>query len=253
MRTASPATFTHDKATAHTQMRTTQRKLPFTYRTFGVSGAQPQSHYSQHAGYSQHLLGRDSAPGRRRDYTASSFFFSPLSFFFFFFLFPSPFRPLPLIQRLGSSPLLFEQSVETVHWYVGQDRQRGAEEEHRGAREAPRRTVTARAAPLVVWTVEAATKVVSAETGPESSAPRDQTERRHREDGFSRFFFSRSLPLSLSSTPPPTTFYLSPSYSHTHTRASILRPPLSSSHLLSLEHPSPLQLTEAATLRRDPS
>lgn len=138
---------------------------------------------------------------------------------------------------------------------MGQDRQPGAEEEHRGAREAPRRTVTARAAPLVVWTVEAATKVVSAETGPESSAPRDQTERRHREDGFWRFFFSLALSLSLSSTPPPTTFYLSPSYSHSHThaRASILRPPLSSSHLLSLEHPSPLQLTEAATLRRDPS
>lgn len=136
----------------------------------------------------------------------------------FFFLFPSPFRPLPLIQRLGSSPLLFEQSVETVHWYVGQDRQRGAEEEHRGAREAPRRTVTARAAPLVVWTVEAATKVVS-ETGPESSAPRDQTERRHREDGFSRFFFSLALSLSLSSTPPPTTFYLSLPLTHTHTRA----------------------------------
>lgn len=45
-----------------------QGKLPFTYRTFGVSGAQAQSHYSQHAGYSQHLLGRGSAPGKRRNH-----------------------------------------------------------------------------------------------------------------------------------------------------------------------------------------
>lgn len=108
MRTASPATFTHDKATAHTQMRTTQRKLPFTYRTFGVSGAQPQSHYSQHAGYSQHLLGRDSAPGRRRDYTVSSFFFSPLSFFFFPLSFSFPPSPSNSTPRVLSSSLRAE-------------------------------------------------------------------------------------------------------------------------------------------------
>lgn len=125
---------------------------------------------------------------------------------------------------------------------MGQDRQRGAEEEHRGAREAPRRTVTARAAPLVVWTVEAATKVVSAETGPESSAPRDQTERRHREDGFSRFFFSRSLPLSLLHPTPHNLLSLSLLLTHTHARAREHPPPstlLLSSPISRASQPTP--------------
>lgn len=108
------------KAVAHWQMRTTTQsaELPFTYRTFGVSGAQPQSHYSQHAGYSQHLLGGGfSSRGGRRATTATSLLFLsfPLS------LSSSPPSPPLLFNASGSLLSLFRQSVETVHWCnVGQ-------------------------------------------------------------------------------------------------------------------------------------
>lgn len=106
--TAFPATSTYYKAVADSQMRTTHSKLPFTYRTFGVSDAQPQSHDSQHADYSEHLLGGDSVRGRRRT-TATSFLFSPLSYSGF--LFPSPFRLSFLFKPAGVS----SSSTETVH------------------------------------------------------------------------------------------------------------------------------------------
>lgn len=126
------ATFTRDKAIAHKQMRTTQGKLPFTYRTFGVSGAQPQSHYSQHAGNSQHLLGRGSAPGRRRNHdelsprgsarerrrnhSELSPFFSP-PFLALYPLFLSPRSPF-LFNASG--PLLsLRTECGTVHWQCG--------------------------------------------------------------------------------------------------------------------------------------
>lgn len=80
------------RSTAHNQRRAVRRKLPFTYRTFGVRGAQAQSHQGQHAGYSQHLHGRDS---RRRG--ATSFLFSPPSLWLLI-LPPSPMRPLPSLS-----------------------------------------------------------------------------------------------------------------------------------------------------------
>lgn len=110
--TGFTATSTYNEAVADSQMRATQSKLPFTYRTFGVSDAQPQSHYSQHADCCQHLLGGDSARGRRRT-TATSFLFSPLfhclSFSFSFP--PSPSYSTPrvlssLFQQRGNSSVI---------------------------------------------------------------------------------------------------------------------------------------------------
>lgn len=97
----------HPSTVKHRQMRTTRSKLLFTYRTFGASGAQPQSHYSQHAGYSQHLLG-DSGP--RRPLSSSP----P----FFLCLFPSlplllPCRTLPFIQRLRFLSSLLKQCANS--------------------------------------------------------------------------------------------------------------------------------------------
>lgn len=136
---------------------------------------------------------------------------------------------------------LFEQSVEQFTGNVGQARLRGAEEEHRGAREAPRcRTVTR------WWMEEAATK-----SGFCWDGTREQRtlgpDRATSQGGWVLPLFPPPLsPLH----PPLTPFYLT--LLHTYT-PSILRPPLSSSHLPSPEYPSPLQLTEAAALRKDPS
>lgn len=187
--TASVATFTRTEATAHTPMRSTRSKLPFTYRTFGVRSAQPQSDYSQHAGYSEHLLCRNEGPrvGIPRRPLSSSLLL--LSSFLFFF--PSPVCPLPLIR---SSTLSSHSSLvcrTRQHW-VSAVKQRTA-----GTRVSP------------------AVRTVSVEAGLESSAPRDQSEQRHREERLRRISFlfssthpnlSSSLFLSLLHThPPPST------------------------------------------------
>lgn len=80
-RTAVLTTATHyNNNKAHWQTGTTQNTLPFTYRTFGVSGAQPQNQSSQHAGYSQHLLVGDSGEGLRRPPSSSSLLLMPFLF-----------------------------------------------------------------------------------------------------------------------------------------------------------------------------
>lgn len=213
-------------------MRSTQSKLPFTYRTFGVSDAQAQSHHSQQADCSEHLLGGDSARGRRRT-TATSFLFSPLSHSAF--LFPSPCRPLllPLLlllqpRRFSPLSLPAAQKQFTDMWdktgNVEYKEDAGYLQPYRAAPHRARRTGGC-------VDRETATKVVSAETGPEISAPRDQTEQRHWEerDGFRRFFFFPPLPLSLSSSALPSLLLLPSPISGTsqpnptHTQSATLR------------------------------
>ena len=137
--------------------------LPFTYRTFGVSGAQPQSHHSQHAGYSQHLLGgaiqpRERRGGLRRPLSSSLLSSSLLFLCFFSFsvpLFsisasfscpPSPSYSTPQVLSPPSLSLslclslFFRQSARTVHRYVGQGGQRGVGEGHRAAATTTKKT-----------------------------------------------------------------------------------------------------------------
>ncbi|KAK2912814.1 hypothetical protein Q8A73_006927 [Channa argus] len=82
-----------------------------------------------------------------------------------------------------------------------------------GTRDAPCLSGPRVVAPQVVWTLKTAAKVVSAETGPEISAPRDQTEQRHIEES-EEFRRSPSLsspfPLSLSSSALPSLLLPSP-------------------------------------------
>lgn len=128
---ASPASLYFGRP-AHTQRRAGRRKLPFTYRTFGARSAQAQSHQGQHAGYVQHLHGRDS--GRRG---ATSLLFSPPSLRLLILPplsdAPSPFFILPSSRRVR----------KTVRWLW---RQRGTEEPSRCKihRSAPHRTAPRR-------------------------------------------------------------------------------------------------------------
>lgn len=88
---------------------------------------------------------------------------------------------------------------KTVHWYLGQNRQPGTEEQTRRFQKKNKNKNTnhRRGARLHRW------EMVCAEPGPESRAPRDQSKRRHREERLRCFFSSL-----LSSNCPPI-FYLS--------------------------------------------
>lgn len=113
---------------------------------------------------------------------------------------PSPMRPLPSLS--------FPLRAECVKQLTGTED--SADQKHRAA-------VKFTAPP---W------RMVSAETGPESRAARDQSERRHRQEGL-RCFFS---PLLSSNYPP----IFDPSL-------ALVSSALSTSRLLSPQPPSPLQ------------
>lgn len=207
-------------AAAHTRRRAGRRKLPFTYRTFGVRRAPAQSRGGQQSGYSQHLHGRDSGKEKGDDV------FSLLSSPPFNSLRPplsSPMRPLVFI--LSSS----RRVRKTVRGYLGPNRQPWKNQP--GVRKKQKKSPHRRSARLHGW------QLLSAETGPESRAPRDQSEPRHGEEEGPRYLFSSLLP---SNYPP--IFYLSLALV-----SSAPTPALSTSHLLSPQPPSPLQ---SATPRR---
>lgn len=89
-------------AAAHTRRRAGRRKLPFTYRTFGVRRAPAQSRGGQQSGYSQHLHGRDS--GKEKGDDVFSLLSSPLLLLILY----GPPSPLRCALLSLSSPLRAE-------------------------------------------------------------------------------------------------------------------------------------------------
>lgn len=174
--------------------------------------------------FSVELQPREGGRERGGATTATSFLFSPPSPRFFppsLSYSTAPVPSYPLQAECGDSSLMC--GTRQAAWgRTGTP----------GARKAPRRSVTAPAR-----AIEAATQVVSAETGPGSGAHRDQTERRHRVDGFSCFSLSLLH---------PTPNLLSLPLLHARARAS------SALHSLlpSLEYPRPPQLAEEGCIMK---
>lgn len=214
----------HAHMHTHAQVRTTLRgKLPFTYRTFRASGAQQAhgQHSHQQAGYSQHLVGEDSTPGRRkrrrkrRERSSCNSLSAPFS--------PLDSAPIHSEVRLSRSFLLFckDFAGRRAAWSAG------------GAAGCPWRR---RAAPLLAMTVK------NSQDGTRSAAhsPLGRSGRRHAQDGCCCCFCCFSSPLLPTSQPHPLSPYL------IRTRAHILRPPL----LLLLFTPPPYRLSCTSPLRQ---
>ncbi|KAL7401326.1 hypothetical protein ABVT39_026414 [Epinephelus coioides] len=133
---SAPATFTRNKAVAHSLMRTTRSKqvalhLPYLWceRRSTPEPLQPTRRLFSASSRWRFSSRKESDYGDFSPLFLSSFLSLRLSSFSFF-------RPLPLIQRLRFSPLsLFSSGVwKQFTDNLGQDRQRGVGEEEEGHR-----------------------------------------------------------------------------------------------------------------------